>query len=525
MSGNRDPRNDNEKRLAQSRQDSPDRIDDLAETIDHTKPEQDSTIDLPNQTGLPTSFGRYVVREARGRGGFGAVYLGFDPELQRQVAIKVPHLAGASDAQVQEILQEARRLAALSHPGIVTVYDVGVQDGMCYIVSDYVDGMSLAEWLKRNQPRWQQAATIAAELAEALAHAHAFRTIHRDVKPGNIILKDNKTPVLVDFGLAISDPSSAALERGHVSGTPQFMSPEQAAGKGHRIDGRTDIYALGIVLYCMLCQRMPFESDSVTELLRQVREDEPQPPRQLAPEIPAELERICLKAISKHISDRYTTAADMALELRAVLEAHPDSVPAAPVTSPPPETSTKRLPSSVRRVRQAERRHVTVLYCECDFFNSAAFLENLDPEEQHELLGDYQQACDEVISRYGGTVVQSTGHGMLVCLGYPTAYEDSARRAVHSGLELIEAVERLNDRLASVQIQLTPWVGIHTGVVIAKLVTDGSSPEPMSLVGEARSVATQLKVAAAPLSVVITQSTQLLISGCLSICCCVRGNP
>src|SRR5262249_38494130 len=160
----------------------------------------------------------------------------------------------------------------------------------------------------------------------ALAHAHAQLTVHRDVKPGNILLTAERQPVLVDFGLGI-DESEVGRDRGTAMGTPRYMSPEQFAGAVHRIDGRTDIYSLGVVLYEMLCGLLPFRAREVAELMRQVCDDEVQPPRQLVPDLPRELERICLKALAKRMKDRHTTATDFAADLRMVL-AQPGSRPA-----------------------------------------------------------------------------------------------------------------------------------------------------------------------------------------------------
>ena len=169
-----------------------------------------------------------------------------------------------------------------------------------------------------NRPAWPEAARIAAAVADALAHAHARLIVHRDVKPANIILTPDRGPVLVDFGLGLDEARAGGSELGVVSGTPAYMAPEQVAGAAHRIDGRTDIYSLGVVLYEMLCGHLPFRASNTRELLRQVRDDEPQPPRQLRREIPPELERACLKALAKRLQDRYTTAADFAEDLRRV---------------------------------------------------------------------------------------------------------------------------------------------------------------------------------------------------------------
>ena len=218
-----------------------------------------------------------------------------------------PELARAQ-AEDEPALQEARRLAQLRHPGIVAVHDVGVHEGQFYLVSDYLDGPDLGRWLRDHRPSWPEAARIAAAVADALAHAHARLIIHRDVKPANILLTADLAPVLVDFGLALDETQAGGGAKGIVAGTPWYMSPEQAAGTAHRIDGRTDIYSLGVVLYEMLTGRVPFRATNPQELLRQVRDDEPQPPRQLVGDIPPELERVCLKALAKRQQDRYTTA-------------------------------------------------------------------------------------------------------------------------------------------------------------------------------------------------------------------------
>ena len=216
-------------------------------------------------TAPPAAFGRYQVRNALGAGGFGAVYLGHDTQLDRPVAIKVLH--GGADvpqAEAERFLQEARRLARLSHPGIVTVHDVGLEGGQVYIVSDYLDGPDLGRWLRENRPAWPEAARIAAAVADALAHAHARLIVHRDVKPANIILTPDRGPVLVDFGLGLDEAGAGGSELGVVSGTPAYMAPEQVAGTAHRIDGRTDIYSLGVVLYEMLCGRLPFRASNTS---------------------------------------------------------------------------------------------------------------------------------------------------------------------------------------------------------------------------------------------------------------------
>jgi eukaryotic-like serine/threonine-protein kinase len=261
-------------------------------------------------------IGRYRRVRLLGEGTFGLVWLGFDEELQRQVAIKVPKPERFQEPEdAEEYLAEARKVASLDHPHIVPVYDVGrTSDGSVYVVSKFVEGCTLAEKIERDRPTCEAAATLIATVAEALHHAHHKRLIHRDIKPANILIEDcTGTPYVADFGLAISEDDY--LRHGRFAGTPAYMSPEQARGEGHRLDGRSDIFSTGVVLYELLTGKRPFRGRSATELFHQAITVDPTPPRELDSTIPAELERICLKALSKRASDRYLTAAELAADL------------------------------------------------------------------------------------------------------------------------------------------------------------------------------------------------------------------
>jgi class 3 adenylate cyclase/predicted ATPase len=469
----------------------------------------------------PAAFGRYQVRGTLGEGGFGAVYLGHDGQLDRPVAIKVLHAGPGLPQNGGELAQqEARRLARLRHPGIVTVHDVGIHEGQVYIVSDYLDGPDLGCWLKDKRPAWPEAVRVVAAVADALAHAHTRLVIHRDVKPANIILTADRTPVLVDFGLALDEVRAGGGEKGVICGTPWYMSPEQTAGTAHRIDGRTDVYSLGVVLYELLTGRVPFQATNAVELLRQVRDDEPQPPRQLVGDLPADLERACLKALAKRQQDRYTTAADFADELRRILPTTADAsvsrqmaveTPLKEARTPTlatPRPDTLTPPSSRRRAREAERRQVSVLVCGCDLFESEAYLQ-LDAEDQAQVLQGFQEACGEAVRRFDGTIVQSSEQGLLVCFGYPVAYEDAARRAARSGLAILEDLKGLGEKYRRQhKLELTPWVGIHTGPAVVEAKEDA-----VSMVGEARNVAVRLKEVAAAGQVICTEATRRLLQG------------
>lgn len=282
-------------------------------------------------TEQPDFIGRFQVLEPIGKGGFGTVFKGFDERLDREVAIKVPRLRdhNSRDDRVVEVefLHEARRVAQLSHPNVVTVHDVGVDEGRCYIISEYLKGPDLNQWTTFNEVSWRDAARIVAEIADGLASAHAKEIVHRDVKPANIIMtqRDDRTvPVLVDFGLAANTMGGRGVHEheGIIKGTPNYMAPEQSLGQNRRIDGRTDIYALGVVLYRLLTGQLPFRSDDVAELLQMVQQDYPVPPRQYVHHVPRDLERICLTALAKDQAGRQTSAVDFAADLRQVIREH-----------------------------------------------------------------------------------------------------------------------------------------------------------------------------------------------------------
>jgi tRNA A-37 threonylcarbamoyl transferase component Bud32 len=286
----------------------------MTEPDPRAAPAPSGTMSLPVIPG-------YEVEAVLGLGGMGVVFKARHLKLNRIIALKMA-LAGAyaGAAERERFQREAEAVAALRHPNIVQIHDVGESDGRPYFTMEYVEGGSLAQKLAGTPQPAREAATLVATLAGAVQAAHESGIIHRDLKPGNVLLTAEGTPKVTDFGLARRLGGEAGLTQSGIAvGTPSYMAPEQARGRADGVGPATDIYALGAILYELLTGRPPFRAETAAETVLQVIHSEPVPPRQLNPSVPRDLETVCLKCLHKEPHRRYSSAAALAEDLQRYL--------------------------------------------------------------------------------------------------------------------------------------------------------------------------------------------------------------
>jgi len=254
--------------------------------------------------------GRYELQQTVGEGGFGRVWRAFDRKLERTVAIKIPRTSGLPDRANVRFLEEARRLARLRHPGIVPVYDVGQHQETAFIVSEFIDGHTLTDELHAGPLDCHRAAELIVRVAGALQAAHEQGFVHRDIKPANILVDRSGRPYVTDFGIAVESDSQSAIPG--LSGTLSYMAPEQARGEGEAVNARTDVFALGVLLYEMLTGRRPFVADGPARLRKLVIDADPEAPHRINTSVPRGFAQVCLKALAGNPADRYASARAMA---------------------------------------------------------------------------------------------------------------------------------------------------------------------------------------------------------------------
>ena len=301
------------------------------------RPTETSTTGL----NLPKTIGDYELLEELGRGGMGVVYRARQKSLNRTVAIKMI-LRGdlATDQDLARFRVEAEALGRLEHPHIVRVYEVGDWDGRPYLSLQYIEGTTLSQRLVNGPLTSREAAALLVPVCRAIGHAHREGVLHRDLKPSNVLIDQEGTPFVTDFGLAkrvntvvshapsenepaVPVPIESITQSGAILGTPGYMAPEQAVGFRGEVNPATDVYSLGAILYAMLTGRAPFQAASPVDVVLMVLEQDPPPPRVLNPKVDTDLEMISLKALQKPVDLRYVSANDLADDLEAYLSGEP----------------------------------------------------------------------------------------------------------------------------------------------------------------------------------------------------------
>ncbi len=271
------------------------------------------------------NFGDYELLEVIGRGGQGIVYRARQKGLNRTVALKVIGLGHwATEAHLKRFRREAEAAASLDHPGIVPIYEVGERDGSCYFSMKFVEGGELDAVAKREPMPTRRAVELIAKVARTVQYAHEHSILHRDIKPGNILLDGKGEPHLTDFGLArLIETESTVTRTLEVLGTPSYMAPEQAVGNNAYLTSATDVYGLGAVLYQLLTSHPPFAGGTTYETIKLLLDTEPRPPRLLNPKIDRDLSTICLKCLEKDPKRRYSSALALAEDLERWLKHEP----------------------------------------------------------------------------------------------------------------------------------------------------------------------------------------------------------
>nr|MBA3889112.1 protein kinase [Gemmatimonadaceae bacterium] len=440
-------------------------------------------------TAQAPALDRYEIIERLGGGGMGIVYRARDTRLERQVALKFlpPHLS-MDEASKKRFLVEARAAASLEHPNICTVHEIGeTPDGQLYIVMGCYDGETVDRRIASGPLPVREAVSIAIDVARGLAKAHDRGIVHRDVKPANIMLTADGVVKILDFGIAKLSGMSVTQTVG-VIGTLAYMSPEQAFGEA--VDGRTDLWALGIVLHEMLTGGRPFRGPGQQAVLFSILTQELEPVAAVRPDVPPELDAVLRRALAKKPADRFATAAEMHAALAAVpLDAPqvPSPAPARPATPESVAAVTESL-----LTQAGERRHATIVVSNlCDYDQ---LVERLAPDALDAVMSAVRTAATGIASAHGGIVNHMAGAELVLMFGVLTSHEDDYLRAVRACMELHAWTRSHAPGTGADGHAIRLRSGVHTGVLVAQRQRSGD--RRFRITGAPPEVATRLSAAA-----------------------------
>ena len=436
-----------------------------------------------------TVVGGYTLEERLGAGGMGVVYRAVDERLERAVALKFLAPAVAGDASAKErFVLEARAAAALDHPNICTILEIGeTAEGQVFIAMPFYDGDTLKSRIRRGPLPVGEALDLAAQIGRGLAAAHQRGIVHRDIKPANVILTGDGTAKVVDFGIA--KVADAALTRtGAALGTIRYMSPEQA--RGEAVDHRTDLWSLGVLLYEMLTGTHPFPGADEQAVRSAILGAPHTPLEQERPEIPDPVSAIIDRALLKERDDRYGSAAELLTDLEAA---------GSGVEGTGPPATGAMLPAG-------ERRICTVMVASVAEYDR--LLEELSPDELGTLTQRLGTVVAEAVSAAGGRLIRSEDRQFEAAFGIPMTREDDARRAVRAALTVRERIERLAAESNPVLRSLAVGIGIDAGGVAVRRREDRGGGYRVS--GRPVRAAAELARRAAPGEILVTDDCRRL---------------
>ncbi|OGU68170.1 MAG: hypothetical protein A3C56_00990 [Ignavibacteria bacterium RIFCSPHIGHO2_02_FULL_56_12] len=416
----------------------------------------------------------YRILEHLGGGGMGVVYKAEDTRLKRTVALKFlpPELTRDREAK-ERLIHEAQAASALQHNNICAIHDIEeTADGCLFIVMDYYEGSTLREEIAKGQLPIDTCLNFALQIAEGLQKAHEIGIIHRDIKPANVIVTKDGVAKIVDFGLAKLAGQVHTTRAGSTVGTAAYISPEQS--RGEEVDHRTDIWALGVVLYEMLTSKLPFSAAYEAAMLYLILHENPQSIKELRQEVPAKLEALVERCLRKERDERFQEVGEFLAEANALVRA-----------LEPGAQGTHVQPAEQKRF-ESERRPVTILFASILPANGNSI--DADPESLTAGLDECSDGLTSIVQKYGGMKDRILGDRIMAVFGAPVAHENDPERAVRCGLEMMSYVKRINSLgISGVTTALQLRIGIHSGVVVAGSVGSEKGTE-YSVVGDAINV-------------------------------------